>query len=67
MASDKTAASFDAVTSKLSSLSAKDDVKETNGADKGTPTKDAAESKPVESSDAAGEMMLAKLQLYFRG
>lgn len=54
MASDKTAASFDAVTNKLSSLTAKDDVKETNGAKDGT-AKDAAESKPVESSDAPGE------------
>lgn len=47
MATDKTTASFDAVTSKLGSLSAKDDV--SNGKEDVKPTDDKAAEMPVES------------------
>lgn len=57
MASDKATASFDAVTSKLGSMSAKDDV--ANGVGGAEAVDDRAAAMPVESSDAAaGEIFL---------
>jgi hypothetical protein len=61
MASDKTTASFDAVTSKLSSLSAKDETPEASAAKgevKPVDDKAAASAKPVEEA-AAGEELTA--------